>query len=428
MLKHGAPQGYFGYNESQALVGTFANWVPLTFGHMYFAGLIFGWSESMPIFVNLALWTVGFAAFAKVFKPSIMQMAFVSVTWMAYETVIRYIFSVTPETFITVLLLLVAVLSVQYNQDGKLCWLILADILFAILIIIRPYYAAFCLVLIYISYKNSKKLTGAAIQIGVTVAAALAAIVMMHYLTSPYFTGDAIPEVDFSISSLKGMIRWGLFYTAKYIISALKLETMRGSWYWLFFIVAGFTFFAAMCRKNNRIFLVFLAEMAILASMYILYNADEGGRQLMAIASVGLIFVAFGLAKYRWGFVLPIVVFALTWLCQDSFYCGMPLKDVNQVAMLEENSAVLEKLMPITDEPWDNTICYSLNCKHNDMYAIPDGFGFNCGYESYIIENINEIKSKYVITSKGEDADLFMQKKGYKLLHEYGTVNIYQIR
>lgn len=55
VLKVGSPQGYFGYNESHAAIGTFSTWGPLVIWLYAIPGFLFGAGYNTMFWCNLFL-------------------------------------------------------------------------------------------------------------------------------------------------------------------------------------------------------------------------------------------------------------------------------------------------------------------------------------------------------------------------------------
>ena len=58
ILEYGYPYGFFGFNESQARVLSFAAWSPVLVFPWILWGLLFGWNLMSPVICNIVLLTV----------------------------------------------------------------------------------------------------------------------------------------------------------------------------------------------------------------------------------------------------------------------------------------------------------------------------------------------------------------------------------
>lgn len=64
MIEFGMPKGYWGYNESTALVGTYGAWSFFNFLPYAMLGKVIGWNYFSPIICNLLFIQLAFVVFA----------------------------------------------------------------------------------------------------------------------------------------------------------------------------------------------------------------------------------------------------------------------------------------------------------------------------------------------------------------------------
>lgn len=433
VLKYGCPQGYFGFNGSHSLLGNFAAWSPTTILLYVFIGKIFGWNQFTPIVINCVVWMISFGVFALVLRPNNVQMISVSVMWIAFEVGIRYIFSVTPESFITVLLLLGVIFYLKYINDNSKKWLLLADFFLLCLTCMRSYYATFGLLLISVEFiKSKKRITKAVLfQIGITLLSMIVSVLLTHYFTASYFEPiiDTNWMTDPSLFIYK--LKKGFIKTTQYINQAIESKSsMRGSWYILYFFLVIYTLYSSVKKKSLLLMVAFVTEVTIILAMYLFYNAAEGSRHVMAITHVGLILITYEQTKNKFIYsVLPVFFTTFfMWLSSDMWYTTLPLVDKEEVGIISSASKILDDNIIIGDDPWNNTILVSLSCNHNDIYAIPDGMGLNYCYSNYLLDNFDSIKASYIATNIGDELDCYLLDEKCPLVYSYGHTNIYKVK
>ena len=65
--------------------------------------------------------------------------------------------------------------------------------------------------------------------------------------------------------------------------------------------------------------------------------------------------------------------------------------------------------------------------KWQDLYAFPSGIGINLCMKQYVLDNFDNLKSKYIMTNLGGDVDIKCLQSGKELLAEYGEVHIWKL-
>ena len=95
-VQYGAPQGYFGFNESHAAVGTYAAWGPAVFLVYALPGLLLRGQNAF-LWCNLLFVVLGWTFFARAARLGWKrQLAFAAVL-AAMNAPIRYVFSAMQE-------------------------------------------------------------------------------------------------------------------------------------------------------------------------------------------------------------------------------------------------------------------------------------------------------------------------------------------
>lgn len=430
MVKYGEPQGYFGFNESHSLYGNFGAWSPAIVMPYYVIGKIFGWTSFTPIVFNVVILVFAFWCLAYFLKPTLLQQIFISVVWISFELGSRYVFSVTPETMITVLVLLFAVFSLKLYRTNEVIYWILANTVIVLLTLFRGYYAAFGIIILswILFFKKSKKLFVAEmIIIGIS---AVLYVLILHFFTAAYFdslvsTGWLTNPKEFVKLILTGGVE-----SFGYIIQTFKRsashEAVRGLWYLMYYIL-GVWFVYAFIKKDKKIYgsllIVYIVE---LSAMWLMYNAKEGSRQLMALGIVGIMITVYLSGRWIYTLVVCALLVYSSWLGNETFYREIPKTDYAQIDVIQQANRDMTDLINISDgNPWDNTVIWTLSMHFNDLYAMPSGLGINCCEDSYVMDNIDCISAKYIATCPGEEVDSFIEKHGFTLIYKYGQTNLW---
>ncbi len=435
MIKYGSPQGYFGFNETTSILGHFGAWPFTCFLHYVLIGKLFGWNDYVPVVVNLISWIIAFTVFAKVLKPSLVQQISASLIWIAFGLNVRYILSVTPESLIAVLLLMFAVFAYKIISSDTIerAWLIPMDVCFVWLTLMRGYYGVLGLLLIGILWQRKEK-KNIIIHCAIVVVSLVTYMLLMKFFTAEYFTSTISGE---SLANPKAIIKAlliGTMEAAKYIWLAITradtMDSIRGTWYVTFLIVGIWLLFRL--KQNKYIYSIIMVCFCILLSaMFILYNAKEGSRHLMAVGVVGIMMASYISSNTLLNIFLIAACIWTTWLSQDRFYTTLPKANEDKLQACEVARQDMEHLMILDEAPWNNTVIWTLSMDYNSLYALPVGFGINCCDDSWVIENLDTINSKYVAVDRNEDiykVMSVMSESNYKEVVSYQNTIIYAIR
>ena len=77
ITEYGIPQGYFGYNESRASIGTFGAWSPIIYMFDAIWGGVFGWNLYSPIIVRIVFACIGMLIYAAFVRPNVRNSLFI---------------------------------------------------------------------------------------------------------------------------------------------------------------------------------------------------------------------------------------------------------------------------------------------------------------------------------------------------------------
>ncbi len=429
ILRYGMPKGYFGFNESTAIKGTFGAWNPTCLIPFLAVGKIFGWTGRVPIIFNLAIWILAFIAYVKIATPKWIELILTGALFIAFMCNVRYIYSVTPEPYITVLLLIFFLLFIRgYRDKFKTSDYIIMDLIIVFLTSVRGYYAVLGLFVIWFILKREKNIVHCLIQCVVTFGSAIGFLVIKNNFTAPYF------HEIVNMSDLKNpvilinLLISGVKESFVYIIECLQRTSMRGSWYLIYYLI-GVVIIVLWAKKRDSIYgVAFISWLAVLGSMFTIYNPKEGSRHLMALAVVGIIIINQIIGKKLVSVASVLLLIYCSWLSTDSFYMNLENygKEWNDALIQEQQE--LEELMPVTDDRWDSTAILTLSMVFNDMYALPAGYGIQDCDDSYVMDHIDELQSKYVVVRIGEEIETFLAERGYEAVDAYSNSRIYKLR
>lgn len=439
LIAYNRPLGAMGYNESIAQVGTMGQWTIFNMYPFVIVGKIFGFSYTMPIVTNIVVSTIALIAFVLIVKPDIKQMLWLVAAYLTFSMVSRYAFAILPESIICSFSLLCLTFLIGYiRADGREQYIYFAlfEFFMVWLVLMRGYYAVLGLVLLYFSFKKKSPKILYLLQIILLALSMLVFLYILQYRIAPYFTDstnyDVLSQLFTSpaegITALFSRIYGNWLETLGYIKAAFTFESMRGSWWFLFFLVTAWFIYKAIKEKSFDYLVAVLTYFILLMAQYVLYNALEGCRQVMAAEFVGLLFIAYKEDKKTIKIVCLIAAIYMTWLSTETHYVSCPKYSEQVEASLLDGDKQLTQAMELTDDVWDNTVILPLTINWDDVYAIPAGFGLSICYDSYIVEHADDLMCRYVLAYADSEIDLLAQKKGWQLLATYSTSKMYQTR
>lgn len=327
-VRYGAPLGYFGFNESHALVGSFAAWSPVLVWPWILWGWIFGWNLMSPIYCNLVVYCLTLFSFALLVKPSFKQTLCMGVIFLLFPLNARYILSTMPEVLCFSMLILFYGLAICYqkstgNQGKKAemrraVLLLLQVLISAVMTLMRPYLILFLLLPMYFLVRDHRwKGFGCDVVIlGVTGAAY---VLIKHYLSAEYFTDL------FSTEWVTNFIEYGLiggfrrflsilyykgYAFAGYVLQGLRGDNATGAFFLSFLVVmtllfvrlviSGIQWFRLHKNQGEKqkeqmgsltvIWLhVALSFFAMLIALLLMYKLVEGSKHLLTFLAAAIL-------------------------------------------------------------------------------------------------------------------------------------------
>ena len=139
-VQYGAPQGYFGFNESHAAVGTYAAWGPAVFLVYALPGLLLRGQNAF-LWCNLLFVVLGWTFYARAARLGWKRQLAFAAALAAMNAPIRYVFSAMQEPLHYALMLAVLGCGILTRRDkSRAAWAGLC-VLCAVATLVRPYEA-----------------------------------------------------------------------------------------------------------------------------------------------------------------------------------------------------------------------------------------------------------------------------------------------
>lgn len=429
MIQFGKPLGYYGYNESHALVGNLGGWSFVMLYPFVAIGKIFGWNYMTPIVINLVFWIIGFAVMAVALKPNLPAQTFISVAWLCFSVNIRYIFSATPEALITVMFLLFAVAVIRYNRNTKAYgWLVLADVMIVGLTLMRGYYILFIVIVMAAMFKESKKIDlRLIIQVIVAMLAVIGFVLIAHFCLAEYFVPDINMDMLTHPKAFIKAILVGFIESLQFVWQAITLQSMRGSWYIIYFALFPYIVYKCLKTKDLVYYSVLFSWVVLIVAMWTLYRANEGCRHLMSCSVVYIMVMGYTQYKEKLAYIILAVLLYTNWFSQDEFYTKLFPKREEQMEAIADGQEKLNAVFELSDNEWDNTVISTRITYFNDLYAIPVGFALNSCIDDYVREHWDELNSKYIAYRPDGPLNDFLAER-CEVVTTYGDTVVYKIR
>ncbi len=429
MIQYGKPLGYYGYNESHAIVGNLGGWSFVMLMPFVWIGKIVGWNYMTPIVINMVLWIIGFTFIAYALKPSFSAQVFISIAWLCFSVNIRYIFSAAPETLITVMFLIFAVAVIKYCRNTKsIGWLITADAMLVGLTLMRGYYILFIVIVMAAMYRDGKKIDlRIIIQVIVALAAVIGFVLIAHYCLAAYFVPDINMDILTHPKAFIKAIFVGFYESMQLVWQAIKLQSMRGSWYIIYFMLFPFIIYKCIKARDLVQYSVLFSYIVLLVAMWTLYRANEGCRHLMSCSLVYIMVIAYTDYKQKLSYIILVVLLFANWFSHDDFYTKLYPKRQEQIEAIADGQEKLNAVFELSDNEWDNTVISTRITYFNDQYAIPVGFGLNMCVDDYVRDNWGTLNSKYIAYRPDGPLNDFLAER-CEVVTTYGDTVIYKIR
>lgn len=459
VVTHGLPEGWFGFNEAHGSVFPFAAWNPVILIPWIIWGKLFGWNLLSPIYANLVVSIVSMVLFALLVKPSVKQSAFLLGLLGVFVPYTRYILSGMPESLFMAMGIIFAALTIselKAEKCQKRCLLFVLAVYFTLS---RPYLGLFFLIPFWFEIRRYR-FKGAIISGIIAAATAGGYAIISELCSSPYI----IPLIEtqwLEIFQTDGVFAGlsyifhrfldNFLYLFQYFLkNALKYGLLSGALYAMSGIIALLLLLRFIWswkqkkeqEKGTRICWIFqfLATAGMILALFFFYPMSDGAKHLMIFIIVGLIWIA--MAEERF-FILKIFTGLL---CCYFFIIKaiapydwqVAYKNEEIVSETNELSVQLEEKMKLSDtkQRYDNTVIWlasdiidgeSVAASWGLLYMIPKGYGINFCMQTYVMENIENLQSKYIALLPEGEVETKIKEKGAVLLAETQHMRVYQL-
>lgn len=470
IVEFGYPLGYYGFNESHGLKLSFAAWSPVLVLPWIVWGLLFGWNLLSPVICNIFLMTLAMFLFVWLTKPTWKQMGVLTFLFCLYTPFVRYMLSGMPEIICISHLIVFYGLAVSYQRSeraGKLAGLFIIS---GLLTLMRPYMLLFLLLPVYFwiraARRQGKILWGILGSGAVSGAVLLCYALIKHYFGAEYFHplfftdwitvfftdgfGAGIHNFfstlywkgrDFYAHTVQGLrtgLASGAFF-AGYLttmavllwqtaVDAGKLRRTRGQMQEQEVLRGQLTAEAHLA----------FSFVGMLFALLLMYKLTEGSKHLLTFMAVGVFVISLMETRFYKKAVLLGAVFAYlyTYKAVDPYDYQTPYVEAERQAQVEDWRLRFDGALTLTREAvpnYDNVVIWVFNeqsaegqtMKWQLLYALPEGFGVSCCQKDFVLQNFDDLNSRYIVAQAGAEVAQRCEDAGFALLAQDKDIVLY---
>ena len=392
-------------------------------------------------------------------KPNFKQLLRMIVLFACFPLFTRYMLSVMPECTCFGMIIVFWGYAYAYMKEEKKEQLIGMFILSSLLTLMRPYMLIFMLLPILMLVLK-KKWFGAGISFGVISLTGLLYILLKKFLAAEYFTAL------FDTTWISTFIKEGLTAGFQFMFSKLYYmgadffrkcllgitnDLSTGAFFVAFLlvmlIIVSYAIYKLLKKDYKQGvlyghlgFCFFGMWMALL----LMYKMQEGSKHLLTFIAVGIFAIAMMEVKFNVQIVACSIAFLYLFynINVDDPDFKICFRNDALVEEIQRTEADFHRTMQLEakDVPnFDNNmiwVTYDNNPATDQMvytsyqilYGIPAGFGISCCYPEFILENFEELESKYICVPKGCEIDLLCQTYELEEITEGLNAVCYQLR
>ena len=465
IIHFGYPQGYFGFNESHALKLSFAAWSPVLVFPWVLWGLLFGWNLMSPILCNIVLMTLCCFLFVWLVRPSWKQLGVLTLLFCLFRPFVRYMLAGMPETICFVMLILFYGLAINYIDRERAWKLALLLMMGSVMTLMRPYLLLCLLLPMYLWVRKSKwkGVIGSGLVLLLTGGLY---VWIKHYLGAEYFAPLFFTDwaEAFVERGLFGGVRFTLgklYYMGidfmRHIRRGFQTGLASGAFFSSYLVmlcillVQGIRDFMAFRRgrktagtdQNCRQLIVEVhlafSFVAMLFALLLMYKLTEGSKHLLTFMAAGIFVVALMETRFYQKAVLLGITFVyfFSYMAVDPYDYQVPFVDRESSLQLEEWSDIFEGNLELAPEApsFDNVVIWvfcdtvsgeDINTPWQMLYGLPEGFGISCCMPDYVLENIGELRSRYLCVTPGGPIEAACVSAGYVQIAKSDVMVLFQ--
>ena len=457
ILEYGYPQGYFGFNGSQAMHLSLAAWNPVSMITWIIWGTLFGWNLMSPVYYNIVVMMLTVLVFVLLVKPNWKQILTLTVLFAVFSPMTRFMLSAMSEVLCFAVVITEVALAINYAREAKNWKLVGMLILVVLMALMRPYLIMFILFPAYFWLKKDVK----AGCIGIVAVIGVAGVIYFsinHFLTAEYLNplfdtkwvevfqtdgfGAGVKNMFIRLwkmgASIKDMLLDGIF-------NGFHIGTEYAGFLFLMLVFMMQSVVDWKKKKYQELQLhlaMVICFVGMLTTLFFLYKPRDGGRHLLTFIVVGIFVLSITETKYFRKVIVTALTFGYLYVIMaiDPYECQVPFLDEERQSVIAQWEELLAEEMVLDEEAgisYDNTIIWTLwdavgdtrlAMKWQELYAVPKGFGINCCDEYYVKDHFNALKSKYLAIIADGMLEEMCTEAGLDEIGRSKEVIIYRLR
>lgn len=466
MVKFGYPLGYFGYNESHAAFGSFGVWSPVLLMPWALWGRVFGWGYFSPILCNICVLSFGFGVFAILVKPTWKQIITIALFFFAVTPFTRYLLSGMPEAITYSLMIIVYGIVFSYFKCKTISKLIWMFLIITFLSLMRPYFMVF-LLLPGILWVRRSKFTG------LFGTALIMMINLLGYKLITYFFNASYFYSSMATDFIEAFREDGFFAGCLFLFHKIYDKWILIKWEMSLAVRQGFTdgqIYFACCIAMLSLFIWLLYDLimlrhqkeindktlvrnivlessqllffaVMLLAIFVLYQMTEGSRHILVFLISFILVEVMRDDRSLEKNILILAVFIFLFIVRydDASGYRVPYRKEDTIQETERLSDTFRFHISLSYEDvpnYENVVNWVIGdiadgetkeIPWRILFALPEGAGINCCLPQYIAENIDELKSRYILAIPNGGTDLLCQEKEMELLMRDKQFVLYKV-
>ncbi len=446
VVEHGAPLGYFGFNESHAEIGRFSAWGPAVFYLYAIPGLIFRGQNAF-LYCNLFFVLAGWICFVWGTRLDWKRQLLFAVGVAAMNAPVRYVFSAMQEPLHYALVLAVLGMGAAIRRGcrhSSAVWAALL-VLCAAATLVRPYNAVLWLFPLVLAWPRRRLVGG---TVAGAAGSAAGTLVLMKKFYAPYlFTNVDMNAVEELLHGHLWAAMRSVYYKLLSAWQQLALEigegTRVGSCYLVLFSLLLVTLACIIWNAVHKqpVFWKVCAlavTLVVFFALMLMYRPGEASRHTI-VYDILLLAALLAEQPPLTAAAAPVLlaVLSVTGIRmttargqKDAATFAMPAySETLALELADLQAALAESQARVTgNDPWDRVCAYALGggSHFGMLYAVPDGMGLQFDEDSYLMDPANEIYSRYVMTNTDSDVARYLEKSGWELLYESASAAVYE--
>lgn len=447
VVKYGKPLGYFGYNESKALIGNLGAWSYITYYFYAFIGKIIGWNYYSMVWVNWIMLCFAMFIFLILVKPNNKQKIYASLVYLLCGIVTTYysVLSMSDSCRCAFGIIMISFIIYLIKNRNYKKWVIIPCGLVSFIgpMLFYPFIIfSFFIVLLLLKNMND------GLKCLLSGIASLVLLILSFKINrvfqAKYFIPNNIDHLLESIKSTDGILNI-IILIVNYLFNSIFsffAAFKDGGQYNLFYvfylvilIVVIIEIFIGQ-KDNRKVFVIVLISMIGYWLGNILLYTSSFLPKLMRILGDSLLPILLMISQFISKKYNRLAIILSSFLIVP--FISITMKDAiisqyNTSLMTDQINALKDTFtldvfeIKKENSEWENTIVeYGLFEKQRSfLLAVPSGCGLNL-----MNDWMDPHKSRYALIEKGAESENYLVETlptlGYYLIYEDSRFYVYR--